>query len=298
MIDIDVKDFQILDEIYRTKSVSIAVEKIGLGQPSISIRLGKLRDHFNDPLFVRTANGMQPTPRLEAMIPAIRDALALCAGNAGVPQRFDPATSSHVFRICMTDVGQTVILPKFLAHLRKTAPGVRIETVNLDENAARLLESGDVDIAMGFTVDIPAPFYQQRLFEEGFICMASQHHPRLNDQMRLEDFLDERHIEVVLPRGTGHWILNKALEEQGITRNVVIRVPSFLGVAGIVAHSDLVAIVPAHLGSILAGEGQTKLLTAPIKLPTYPVKQYWHERYHRDPANQWLRNTVATLFIQ
>ncbi len=298
MIDIDAKDFQILDEIYRTKSVSIAVEKIGLGQPSISIRLGKLREHFNDPLFVRTSNGMQPTPRLEAMIPAIRDALALCAGDAGMPRPFDPSNASHVFRICMTDVGQTVILPRLLACLRKTAPGVRIETINLDENAARLLESGEIDIAMGFTLDIPAPFYQQRLFEEGFICMASQHHPRLGKQMRLKDFLHERHVEVVMPRGTGHWILNKTLEEQGIARNVVIRVPSFLGVAGIVAHSDLIAIVPAHLGSILAGEGQTKLLTMPIKLPTYPVKQYWHERYHRDPANQWLRSTLATLFIQ
>lgn len=298
MLDIDAKDFQILDEIYRTKSITTAVEKIGLGQPSISIRLGKLREHFNDPLFVRTSNGMQPTPRLETMIPAIRDALALCAGNAGLLQPFDPATANHVFRICMTDVGQTVILPRLLTHLRKEAPGVRIETVNLNENAARLLETGEIDIAMGFTLDIPASFYQQRLFEEGFICMSSQQHPRLRKKVLLEDFLNEQHIEVILPRGTGHWVLSKALEEQGIVRDVVTRVPSFLGVAGIVAHSDLVAIVPAHLGSILAAEGQIKLFAAPITLPTYPVKQYWHERYHRDPANQWFRNTVSMLFVR
>jgi len=298
MLDIDVKDFQILDEIFRTGSVTATAEKIGLGQSSISIRLGKLRKHFNDPLFVRTSDGMQPTPRLEAMIPAVRNALALCTGEAGLPQPFDPATAERLFRICMTDVGQTVILPRLQAHLRSAAPGVRLDAVNLSESAALLLESGEADLAMGFTLDIPAPFYQQRLFEEGFVCLASGEHPRLQGGMSMDDFLHEQHLDVRLPPGTGHGILDKALQEQGVVRNVVLRVPSFLGVAGIVAQSDLLAIVPLHLGRILAVDKQLRLFALPFPLPTYPVKQFWHERYHRDFANQWLRSVVASIFVE
>jgi len=298
MLDIDAKDFRILDEIYRSKSVSGAVERVGLGQPSISIRLGKLREHFRDPLFVRTSSGMQATPRLEALIPAIREALALCDGRARGPQPFDPAATSRSFRICMTDSGQTVILPRLLARLGRVAPRIRIETINLDMDAARLLEAGEADIAMGFTLDIPAPFYQQRLFEERFVCTVRKAHPRLDKKLTRRQFLAEQHIEVVLPRGTGHWILNKALDDQGIERDVALRVPSFLGVASIVTRSDLVALVPVHLGRLLAEGGQVKLLDPPMPLPTYQVRQYWHERYHRDPANQWLRTLVGDLFAE
>src|SRR5450830_1179354 len=101
--DIDAKDFLILKEIYRTKSVSAVVEKICMGQSSISIRLGKLRKHFNDPLFVRTSAGMQPTPRMEALIAPIGDALSLFNGSAGAVSRFEPINARTTFKLCMSD---------------------------------------------------------------------------------------------------------------------------------------------------------------------------------------------------
>lgn len=296
MAQLDATDFRILNEIYRTKSVSAAVQNVGLGQPSISIRLGKLRQHFNDPLFVRTSEGMQPTPRLEALMPDVLRALALCAGDTGLAPVFDPAGSRHTFRICMTDVGQTVVLPRLVSHLQANAPQVQIEALNFSAETGRMLETGDADIAMGFTLDIPSPFYQQRLFEERFVCMVNRQHPRIGDQLTLHDFLNEQHVEVVLPRGTGHWVLNKSLQDQGIQREVVLRVPSFLGLASIVAHSDLIALAPIHLARSLSNQDDIKLLRPPVPLPSYDVKQYWHERYHRDPANQWLRQLINELF--
>ncbi|MBF8178216.1 LysR family transcriptional regulator [Herminiimonas contaminans] len=298
MNDIDAKDFLILNEIYRTKSVTAAVEKVGLGQPSISIRLGRLRKHFNDPLFVRTSTGMQPTPRMDGLISAIGNALTLFDGSAGVIPTFDPAISNRAFRICMTDTGQVVILPRLLAKLKDIAPMIRIELINLTSDAARLLEAGEVDIAMGFPFDMPSPFYQQKLFDEHFVCIVGANHPRIKNKMTEKLFLSERHIEVNLPKGNGHGILAKAMEENGAIRNFALQLPSFLGVARIVAHSELVSIVPAHLGRLLAEDGHVKVMEAPIPLPVYPVKQYWHERYHHTPANKWLRSLVANLFIE
>lgn len=296
--DLDIKDFLILSEIYRTKSVSAAVERVGLGQPSISIRLGKLRKHFNDPLFVRTSAGMQATPRLEAIVPSIQNVIELFEGKVGTPQLFEPSSANRTFRICMTDTGQVVILPKLLERLKGIAPSVRIDTVNLGADTARLLEAGEVDTAMGFTQDIPASFYQQQLFEEKFVCMISASHPRIKERLSKSQFLSEKHIEVALPRGTGHWILRKALEDQGLVRDVAVRVPSFLGVARIIRHSELIAIVPYHLARLLAEDDEILLVDPPMSLPGYTVKQYWHERYHRDPANRWLRQLVAELFIE
>jgi DNA-binding transcriptional LysR family regulator len=295
MRNLDLKDLEILDAVYKTRNVSQASDKVELSQPTISIRLGRLRKHFRDPLFVRTSVGMQPTPRADALIPAIQQALALFGGSLRQQDAFDPRTSDRKFRICMTDVGQFVTLPLVLDRMKFAAPSVRIEVLTLNADAPRFLESGDADTALGFTLDIPPGFYQQALVEDHFVCVVSRDHPRIGARMTRRQFATERQIDVVT-KGTGHWLLlYKALEDAKISRRVAIRVPSFLGLAQIVAHSDLLALVPARLGKIFAQEGNVRALAAPIKLPSYVVKHYWHERYHRDPGNIWLRSLIADV---
>lgn len=295
MRNIDLKDLEILAAVYKTRNVSHASDKVGLSQPSISIRLGRLREHFRDPLFVRTSTGMQPTPRLETLIPSVNQSLGLLDGS--VPQQavFDAQRSDRKFRICMTDVGQMVFLPLLLTRMESIAPAVRLEVLNLTTETPRLLESGDADHAIGFTVDIQAGFYQQALLQDHFVCMVSRNHPRIGTRLTQRQFETEPQIDVVT-RGTGHWLLYKALEDAKVERRVAARVPSFLGLAQIVSHSNLLALVPARLGKLLSGEANVKTLAAPIKLPSYTVKQYWHERFHRDPANIWLRGLISDLY--
>jgi len=297
MSRLDLKDLLILEQICKTRNVSQAVDGVGLSQPSISVRLGHLRRYFRDPLFVRTAAGMQPTPRVEAMLPAIHHALGLLGGASGQPAQFEARISDRTFRICMTDAGQIVILPRLLARLQSAAPGIRIEVLNLDAETPRLLESGNADIAMGFTIVIQAGFYQQKLFREHFVCMISREHPRIGPRMTRKQFLAEGHIAVAT-RGTAHSLLLKSLDDAGVRRRVALNVPSFLGLAQIVKESELIALVPAHLGAILAREGEVRLLPPPIKLAPWTVRQYWHERYHRDAGNRWLRSVTAELFAE
>ena len=132
MADIDLKDLQILDTVYQTRNVSLAAQKVGLSQPSLSIRLGRLRSHFRDSLFVRTSQGMQPTPRVDALIPSIHQALALFDDSVRRLAVFEPRASERRFRICMTDVGQVVALPRLLKRIKSLAPGMRIEVLNLN----------------------------------------------------------------------------------------------------------------------------------------------------------------------
>jgi DNA-binding transcriptional LysR family regulator len=295
MSDLDLTDLRIFEELYRAGSVTRAAERIGLSQPSISIRLGRLRRHFNDPLFVRTSTGLRPTPRADDLRPAIRQALTLLEGTLRQQSTFDAKSAERTFTMCMSNIQQVVVLPRLLEALKSRAPSIRVEVLMLDEPAPRMLASGEADIGLGFTVEIEAGFYQKRLFSDGFVCLASRRHPRIGSRITRKQYLEEGHIDVAT-RWTGHGFLMKALEDIGVHRRIVARVPSFLGVPEIVAQTAFLALVPQRFGAILSRQGRLKTLPLPFRLPSYQIQMYWHERYHRDVANRWLRDTVSEVF--
>lgn len=294
MATLGLSDFYILKEILRTRSISAAVEQVGLSQPSISIRLSHLRKHFGDPLFVRTSDGMMPTPRMENLLPAIEHALELLEPKGGVSE-FLPAESTRTFRISFSDVGRMVLLPQLLTLLENTAPKLKIEAIDLDERTPRLLESGEAALAVGFAAELQAGFYQQRLFREHYACIARKRHSRIKSRMSRQQFVEESYVAAVAP-GTGYWRLDKELEDQGIQRDIKVRIPSFLGLAQIITSTDLLAIMPARLAETWAADGQIKALKIPVPTPSYDVKQYWHERYHRDAGVRWVRQVIFDAF--
>ena len=295
MAKLDLDWLHVFVEIYKTQSVSRAAQALDMEQASASLVLTKLRRHFDDPLFCRTSAGMAPTSRAQTIYPDVLEALVRLEKARGTTGAFLPQQATREFRICMTDISEIVLLPRLLDHLQKTAPGVCIEADKISPESRRRLESGDLDLAVGFTPDLEAGFYQQALFAQDFVCLASAQHPRIRAKLSRAAFAAEGHI-VVSTSGTGHAIVDKVLAKHKIERRVVLRVPSFLGVARIVAQTELLVIVPRLLGHALALQEQVQLLEPPVPLPTYKVKQHWHERFNADAGNQWLRKTMAELF--
>lgn len=295
MAKLDLEWLNLFDEIYKTGSVSRAAERRGLAQGTASIALNKLRSHFADKLFSRTSRGMEPTPYAQKIYPALRDAIALLEKASGVKDVFDPGTADRTFRISITDISEIVLLPTLLNHLRRVAPQVRIEAENISTDSPRRLESGEVDIAVGFMPGLEAGFYQQTLFTQDFVCLAAKKHPRVKSRPNKAAFLKEAHI-VVTSSGTGHSIVDKVLAQHAIDRDVALRLPSFLGVARIVAQTELLVIVPRRLGDMLASQEDIVMFDPPVALPAFSVKQHWHERFHADPGNAWLRRTLSELF--
>jgi DNA-binding transcriptional LysR family regulator len=292
---LDVDWLSVFVEVFKTQSVSRAAVALGMEQASASIALGKLRRHFNDPLFCRTSQGMEPTPRAQAIYPELSQALLHIETARGKPGAFVPSEAKREFRICMTDISEIVLLPRLINHLQRNAPGLVIESDKISPESPRRLESGDADLAIGFTPDLEAGFFQQALFGQDFVCLAAQRHPRVQGRLTRRSFQAEGHI-LVSSLGTGHAIVDKVLARQNITRRVVLRVPSFLGVARIVAQTEFLVIVPRLLGNALAQQERVQVLEPPLPLPTYKVKQHWHERFNADLGNMWLRKTVVSLF--
>lgn len=291
MSELDLRHLRIFVALYATKNVTRAAETVGLSQSSVSVVLGQLRAHYDDPLFVRTSGGMQATPRTESLVPVVRQAIQLLDQSLVRAVEFDPAEINRSFRICMTDVGQMTLLPRLLSKIHQIAPNVRIEVGNLSHETARQLETGETDLAMGFTVDIKAGVYQQKLFDEGFACIVARGHPRITDRMTLAQLQQEKHVKVMLS-ATAHSIIDKFLDRKGVQRIFAVNVPTFLGLGSVVASSNLVAIVPLRLGAIFAAESGVKIISLPVRFPSYSVIQYWHDRYHRDLGNIWLRSLV------
>jgi DNA-binding transcriptional LysR family regulator len=295
MAKLDLDWLSVFVDIYKTQSVSRAAQALGMEQASASLVLTKLRRHFDDPLFCRTSAGMVPTPRAQTIYPDVLEALVRLEKARGATGAFLPQQAKRDFRICMTDISEIVLLPRLINHLQTAAPGLVVEAEKTSPDSRRRLESGDIDLAVGFMPDLEAGFYQQALFAQDFVCLASSEHPRIGNKLTRKAFSNEGHI-LVMASGTGHSIVDKVLAQNKVARRVVLRVDSFLGVARIVAQTELLVIVPRQLGHALAQQENVKLLEPPVPLPAYKVKQHWHERFNRDAGNIWLRKTMAELF--
>ena len=297
MAKLDLDWLSVFVEIYKTQSVSRAALALGMEQASASIALNKLRRHFDDRLFIRTSQGMEPTPRAQAIHPELSQALLHIETARGKPGAFVPADARREFRLCMTDISEIILLPRLVNHLQRNAPGLVVQADKITPDSRRQLESGDADLAIGFTPDLEAGFFQQALFAQDFVCLAAASHPRVQAKLSRRGFSAEGHI-LVSTLGTGHAIVDKVLARQKIERRVVLRVPSFLGVARIVAQTEFLVIVPRLLGNALARQEPVQVLEPPVPLPAYKVKQHWHERFNADAGNLWLRRTLAELFTE
>ena len=294
---IDAKLLILFEALFQSRSVTKSAERLGLAQPTVSMGLKRLRRVFDDPLFIHTAQGMKPTPRALELNQPVVEALRLLREAVGAPREFDPATSRRSFRLCMTDSSHIVFLPRLLAHVTKAAPQVSLEILNITSETPELLRADKADIAIGFVPILTAGFFQQTLFSQGFVCLASAQHPRIRGALSLKQFEAERHIAIVLS-GTGHAMIDKVIETRNIKRQLALTMPGFPGLSSALAESGLIATVPAQIGMALGRDGRLQVLKCPFPIPSYKVKQHWHALQHKDAGNQWMRGVLYELFAE
>ncbi len=294
--NIDLRLVSLIGELNRTRSVSAAAENLSLSQSTVSMALARLRKHFDDPLFVRTSIGMEPTPRGAELIEVMKNAEFYMHQALEHRSVFDPLKSTHSFQLCSTDIAQLTLLPTLLKHLRHSGPSMSVTLRCISDRAHTQLESGEVDVAVGFIPPRGAGFCSQRLFQDRFVCAMRSDHPRVDRSLTVEQFEAESHVAVTTS-GTGHSIVEETLEAKRIRREVGVRVPSFIGLGPILANTDLIAILPEQLGMFFAQAGRIKLVEVPFEIPSYYIYQLWHERMRHDPANRWFRKVIAELFM-
>jgi DNA-binding transcriptional LysR family regulator len=294
--DLDLNLLRAFDAVLRRRNVTAAGAEVGLTQPAMSNALARLRKVFDDPLFVRTPRGMEPTPYAKSIADPVRRALALIEAALASRAAFDPARSERTFRLHMSDIGEMVFLPLLLERLQRTAPGVHIETRSTPEpEIAAALAAGELDLAVGFLPGLRAPVRNDRLFRDAYVCMMRADHPRIGRALTRKGFVAAAHA-LVASIGAGHRVVEDLLVAHGLDRRIVVRVPHFMVVPMILERTDLVVTVPERVASVFERMGRFKTLALPFEVPRTDVRVHWHERYDQEPANRWLREVLVELY--
>jgi len=294
--ELDLNLLVVFNQLLIERRVSKVAETLGISQPGISNSLAKLRKLFGDELFLRTPKGMEPTPFADQLAESVSYALAMI--HSGVNQRssFDPSSSRQAFTLGMTDIGEIYFLPALIERLHREAPGVTVSTVrNTSINMRDELEAGKVDLAIGLLPHLKAGFFQRRLFTQGYVCMMRRGHRLDKRKISLSEYSSAEHL-LVVSAGTGHGKVDELLRRSGIGRTVRVTVPHYVSVGHILRGSDLIATVPERLADRLLEPFDLVKVPHPAKFPDVAINVFWHAKYHRSPANTWLRAMVFELF--
>ena len=280
----------IFEAIFRCRNLTAAGREIGMSQSAMSHALSRLRASFADPLFVRLPGGLKPTPVAEAIAPSFVEGLA-CLREGFERRTFEPATSRRIFIIGMGGLGEATQLPRIARAGHAQAPEVTFATREVpgDRLGAALAE-GELDVALGINERLGAGCREKAIAENGYACLARAGHPRIGTRLTLRQFRESAHL-LEKPGASSHHgaAVERALRQKAIQARVALEVSTFQSVGPLLADSDLIATVPIVLAKLLAKRWRLRVLMPPLSLPRYTVSLYWHERYHRDEGNRWLR---------
>lgn len=294
---VDLNLLHAFDAMVEQRSVTRAGEAIGLSQPAMSAALGRLRTLFGDPLFVRSGPEMKPTPHALEIAGPVRRVIDTVRTEILQRTGFDAATTRRTFTLITPDIGEINFLPRLLARFAQAAPHAQLRAISRQRPAAaESLEAGDAELAIGYFPDLhKAGFFRQKLFDNPHVCMVRRDHPTIGQRLTLKQYLAASHA-VVRPDGREH-VFEQFLQHRGLQRRVLVELSHFMSLLPVIEVSDLVATVPRDLADVCRRYAAVRLVEPPIKSPVIAVHQFWHERFHKDPANMWLRGLIAELFL-
>lgn len=292
----DLNLLTVIVAVANAKSVTRAAAELRMSQPGLSTALVRIRRCFADPIFVRTAKGMEPTARGELIISEARDVLNRVNQRILKAPDFNAAETPTEFRFAMADIAQIQFLPRLLQALQQSAPETTVHAASYDHSKLEtLLESGKVDLAMGYLPDLKGSnVFQQQLFMHGFCCLLRTGHPAATDLTK-EAYCRLDHVLVETPVHS-HEIAEQYFARHRVVRKIRMRTTHFLTLPSILTASDMVATVPEGLGMELATTGKIVAVPLPFAIPRYRVCQFWHRRFDKDPRIIWLRSLTANLF--
>ncbi|MFT4021852.1 MAG: LysR family transcriptional regulator [Acinetobacter sp.] len=297
-----------LDVLLREKNVTRAAEQLGVTQPAMSNILRRLRTLFNDPLLIRSSEGMTPTERALELQPRIRDVLSDLSMILEPRTEFRPYTSNRVFRIMTSDYAEATLVPRLVKALRSEAPNVVLDFLTPSDVSYRDMEQGKVDLAINRFNEIPQSFHQVLVWRDSFSCLLNPQHPHVNN-LNLKNYLEAHHIWVsktgmgigfgVNPdKQAGLGWIDQALERIGQKRKISIFTRHYQMPALLARNVDLIATLPSRIAHQQAKSQELAIKDPPFYIPEIELKMAWSPLLHHHPAHRWLRQLILYVARQ
>jgi DNA-binding transcriptional LysR family regulator len=301
-LTLDLNLLRVFDAVMTEQNLTRAAGHLAMTQPAVSNAIKRLRDRIGDELLIRTAYGVKPTPRAEALWPAVRNALSELEA-AVTPESFDVSKARATFRMAMADATAAFWLPSLVRALESQAPGLNVRMVPLTTREPRpMLLRGDIDLAVGFFPGVAAqlssekssPIRHERLYTGQYVSVMRRNHPLATRELTIDAYCGANHLLVSFS-GRAHGLVDEALAQLGRERRILLTVNQFFTAGRVVANSDLITVLPRHL---IVSTGMAEQLIAkdlPFALPPVHLDMLWHERDGRSHAHLWLRQHLESM---
>ena len=291
--DTDLNLFIAFDVIYTEKNLTKSGQVLGITQPAVSNALARLRDLFNDELFIRTSRGMIPTPVANQLIGDIRNALSLIQNTISVSEKFDPSTAEMTFKISIGDTSEYRLLPLLIKELAEIAPRVKVETyLTPRKDAPRELASGAIEFSIDPPLQSDQHLKHEKIYQEDYVMIVRKDHPILDkEKITIEDYLDLSHIHIS-NRKTGMGHVDMTLYKLGLTRDIYLRAQHFLVAPYIVEQSDM-AITTTKGFAVDRNLAWREL---PFDIDPLVLHLYWHENNDNESSSKWMRDLMLKTY--
>ena len=295
---LDLNLLRVFLAIWDLRSLTAAGDRLGLTQPAISHALRRLRDWFDDPLFVRAANRMLPTEAAVRLHEPLDQAFGIISRAIQERVAFDPKVTQRVFRVAMSDVSEVYYLPRLMAKLVRVAPTMRLDVVPLAVDAiVGAMRAGEVDLAIGYLKNLEGECVSRSLFDDKFVCMVRKGHPVGRTKLTKANFVNLRYIHAGT-NAPGHQMIEQWLAETGIKRQIAVRLGHFSVAPDIVRDTDLAVIFPESVARQLDSAKAFRLLPLPFDPPPVEIKVHTHPRFASDMGIGWLRDMLVAMFAK
>ena len=294
--DIDLNLFVVFDAIYTEGNLTRTGKIIGITQPAVSNSLSRLRNLFDDPLFVRTAAGMVPTPVARNIIGPVRQSLDLIRASVQESESFDPSLSDKRFRVSMTDLSQAMILPKLFDRIKEKSPGISFDCYQVHRRDINIeLAIGNVDLVIDVPLSSDPQIRRAPLYAWPYVCVIGKENALVGKDLDLKTYLSLQHVHISARRGgLGH--VDLTLGKMDKRRNVMLRTQHYLSTPQLVSITNLALTVPQNFADFLAESLPIRYLALPFEVPILETHLFWHESTDNDQASMWVRDLIIDSY--
>ncbi len=302
---IDLNLLVYLDVLLRERNVTKAANQLGISQPAMSNGLRRLRQLFDDPLLVRTSEGMTPTERASQLAPLVRDVLSGIEKAVQPQTAFEPSSSERVFRIMASDYTESTLIPVLLGVLNKEAPNVSLDILNPSDVGFLDVEQGRVDLVINRFDTMPQSFHQTTVWSDRYACLLSRDNP-IVDKFDLEHYLEAQHVWVsktgmgvgvgINPKDEQRlgWV-DEALGKHGKKRRITVFTRHYQAAMRLAEQPNLVVTLPAKAAQVQAENARVVIKEPPFEIPPFELKMAWSPLLQHNPAHQWMRRLITSV---
>ncbi|AZG72295.1 LysR family transcriptional regulator [Shewanella livingstonensis] len=294
---IDLNLFLVMTTVYQQGSITAAATKLHLTQPAVSHAIARLRDKFNDPLFVRHGRKMVPTALCQKIIPDVQQAMNLLNNSISNPAPFDIQQHKREIKLGLRDILESMFFPILVPDLLKNTPNL---TVNSRQIKRTELEPALAQQNLDIVIDVLMPTHKDirssLICHEAFSLICRKDHPILQ-QLTLENYAKASHALVSL-KDFAIDTVDMALATQGIARNIALRCEHYFAAINVVSQSDMIMTMPNSYAMLLQQSMPIVVSPLPFEVPDLAVHMYWHQQAQEDPVNQWIRDKLLTISAQ